>query len=177
MADKENAPELYETEAVKKLNRKARRRRPTFRKFMTAILAALVIGGGAYIALGGNVNQLVSFAKGQVGTIVPQSTQAASYYLAMPTVTVNLIENNGQDAFLKVAPILEFSDKGMNEIISERRPRIMDSFTSLMRNLRISDIKGSAGTQMLREELTKRANVALHPYKVNTVRFKEIIIQ
>jgi flagellar FliL protein len=46
-----------------------------------------------------------------------------------------------------------------------------------LRELRPSDLNGSAGLFRLKEELTKRVNLALAPQQVNAVLFKEIIIQ
>lgn len=170
-----------ESEELRVWQKKARRSRPTFSKFLLAIFSALFIGLGAYFMLGGNVLTLTTVAgnliSGQEGAQMSAPQKAASYYITLPAITVNLISNDGRDAYLKISPVLEFNEKDINEIIAERRPRIIDSFTSLMRNLRVVDLKGSAGTQMLREELTKRANIALHPYKINAVRFEEIVIQ
>ncbi len=46
-----------------------------------------------------------------------------------------------------------------------------------MRELRPSDLNGSAGLFRLKEELTKRVNLALAPNQVNAVLFKEVVIQ
>ncbi len=46
-----------------------------------------------------------------------------------------------------------------------------------MRELRPSDLNGSAGLFRLKEELTKRVNLALAPNSVNAVLFKEVVIQ
>ena len=46
-----------------------------------------------------------------------------------------------------------------------------------MRELRPGDLNGSAGLFRLKEELTKRVNVALAPNQINAVLFKEVIIQ
>ena len=46
-----------------------------------------------------------------------------------------------------------------------------------MRELRASDLDGSAGVYRLREELLRRVNVAVYPAKVDAVLFKDIILQ
>jgi flagellar protein FliL len=43
--------------------------------------------------------------------------------------------------------------------------------------LRPGDLSGSAGLFRLREELTRRVNVAISPSQVNAVLFKEIVVQ
>ena len=46
-----------------------------------------------------------------------------------------------------------------------------------MRELRSSDLNGSAGVFRLKEELTKRVNAAVAPVQVSAVLFKEVVIQ
>ena len=45
------------------------------------------------------------------------------------------------------------------------------------RELRLDDLKGSAGVLRLKEELLRRVNVAAAPYKVRDVLLKEMIVQ
>jgi flagellar FliL protein len=56
-------------------------------------------------------------------------------------------------------------------------PRIMDNFQVYLRELRIEDLKGSAGMYRLREELLVRVNAAAAPAKVRDVLFKEMLVQ
>jgi flagellar FliL protein len=53
----------------------------------------------------------------------------------------------------------------------------MDAVNTYLRELRASDLSGSAGIQRLREELLIRANKSLAPVKINDVLFKEIVVQ
>jgi flagellar FliL protein len=46
-----------------------------------------------------------------------------------------------------------------------------------VRELRASDLEGSAGVYRLREELVRRVNIAVYPAKVDAVLFKDIVIQ
>jgi flagellar FliL protein len=43
--------------------------------------------------------------------------------------------------------------------------------------LRPGDLNGSAGLFRLKEELTKRVNVAVAPSHVSAVLFKEVVVQ
>ena len=53
----------------------------------------------------------------------------------------------------------------------------MDAFQTFLREMRPSDLEGSAGLYRLRDELTRRVNLAVSPNKINAVLFKEIIVQ
>jgi flagellar FliL protein len=56
-------------------------------------------------------------------------------------------------------------------------PRVEDSLQVYVRELRASDLEGSAGIYRLREELLRRVNYAVYPVKVDAVLFKEFIVQ
>jgi flagellar FliL protein len=46
-----------------------------------------------------------------------------------------------------------------------------------LRELRVEDIRGSAGVMRLKEELLRRVNLAVAPTPVHDVLLKEMIIQ
>jgi flagellar FliL protein len=56
-------------------------------------------------------------------------------------------------------------------------PRIQDAFQVYLRELRASDLEGSAGLYRMKEELLRRINMEIHPREVTRVLFKEIIVQ
>ena len=56
-------------------------------------------------------------------------------------------------------------------------PRLQDLFQTYLREMRPEELRGSAGTYRLREELIARANVAAAPAKVNDVLFTQLLIQ
>ena len=49
--------------------------------------------------------------------------------------------------------------------------------TAYLRELRPTDLDGSAGLYRLKEELTRRVNAAVAPNHVTAVLFKEIVVQ
>ena len=63
------------------------------------------------------------------------------------------------------------------EELKPTMPRVTDIFQTYLRELRPSDLNGSAGMFRLKEELTRRVNVAVAPVKVSAVLFKEIVVQ
>jgi flagellar protein FliL len=73
--------------------------------------------------------------------------------------------------------VLEMEDAKLVEQIKPLMPRVMDTFQTYLREMRQSDLEGSAGLYRMREELTRRVNIAVAPNKVNAVLFKEIVVQ
>jgi len=57
------------------------------------------------------------------------------------------------------------------------KPRIVDTFNTYLRELRTSDLSGSAGIYRLREELMARLNKTVEPGIVKDILFSEIIVQ
>ena len=50
-------------------------------------------------------------------------------------------------------------------------------FTTYLREVRPEELKGSAGTQRLREELLARAAVAAAPSRISDILFTELLVQ
>jgi flagellar FliL protein len=102
----------------------------------------------------------------------------APIFLDVPEVLVNLVGAPGERIqYLKVKVVLEVKEEKQVETIKPTMPRVSDIFQTYMRELRPSDLNGSAGLFRLKEELTRRVNVAVAPNQVNAVLFKEIVIQ
>ena len=99
-------------------------------------------------------------------------------YVDVPEVLVNL-SNVGSDRtqYLKVKIVLEIPDAALAPQIEQTMPRVMDTFQTYLRELRPTDLDGSAGLYRLKEELTRRVNAAIAPNRINAVLFKEIVVQ
>ena len=56
-------------------------------------------------------------------------------------------------------------------------PRLQDLFQTYLREMRPEELRGSAGTYRLREELIGRANLAAAPARISDVLFIQMMIQ
>ena len=56
-------------------------------------------------------------------------------------------------------------------------PRIIDNFQVYLRELRVEDLRGSAGLQRLREELLMRVSNAARPAQIRDILFREMLVQ
>ena len=136
--------------------------------FGAAALAALIAaGGGAYIFLGKNA------AKQQA------STAKKMVFFDLPEITTNLAMVPGQErpVYLKMKVALELEDQKMVAEIQPLMPRVMDNFQIFLRELRPSDLEGSAGLYRLKEELVRRINAAIYPARVEAILFKDVLVQ
>jgi len=99
-------------------------------------------------------------------------------YLEVPDMMVNLVGAPGERVqYLRVKVVLEIKEDKQVEAIKPNLPRVTDLFQTYLRELRASDLNGSAGLFRLKEELTKRVNNAVAPQQVSAVLFKEIVVQ
>ena len=99
-------------------------------------------------------------------------------FLDVPDILVNLAGTPGERVqYLKIKVVLEVKDEPLVEKIKPTMPRVMDIFRTYLRELRATDLAGSAGLFRLKEELTKRVNAAISPGQVNAVLFKEVVVQ
>jgi flagellar FliL protein len=140
-------------------------------KLIIAVVGFLVVvGGGAgwfFLMRGGHEE-----AHAEAPVAKPPS------FIDVPEIMVNLAGQPGERVqYLKVKVVLEVKEEKLVEAIKPSMPRVTDIFQTYLRELRSGDLNGSAGMFRLREELTRRVNLAVAPSQVNAVLFKEIVIQ
>ena len=141
----------------------------------------VLVGGGAALYVTGVVDSLLGgeeeeahpaeHAEGEVDTTGP------GYFYEMPVMTVNLDTGERRQAFLSLTVSLELNSFADANQIQQVMPRIIDNFQIYLRELRLDDLRGSAGLYRLREELLRRVNQAVYPNRVRDVLFKEMLVQ
>jgi flagellar FliL protein len=98
-------------------------------------------------------------------------------FFDLPDMLVNLNTGNRKTNFLKISVSLELEKSDDGPRIQALMPRVVDTFQTYLRELRIEDLRGSAGLYRLREELLTRINAAVAPTKVDDVLFREMLVQ
>jgi flagellar FliL protein len=137
----------------------------------------MIVAGAMIVLLGGGAGAyLFLFSSKDAGEQAKAAEPAV--FVDVPEVLVNLSNTNGERVqYLKVKITLEVPDKVLAQQITPVMPRVMDAFQTYLRELRPTDLDGSAGLYRLKEELTRRVNVAIAPGRINAVLFKEVIVQ
>jgi flagellar protein FliL len=151
-------------------------------KLIGGALAAVALlgGGGWWFFLKGKPKQEVAAQQGAQGAVASNAgPRKPSAFLDLPELTVNLAAGGQQDRqqFLRMKIALEVQEQKVVTEIQPMMPRVLDTFQVFMRELRPQDLEGSAGLYRLKEELTRRVNVAVFPAKVDAVLFKELMVQ
>lgn len=98
-------------------------------------------------------------------------------YFTVPDMIVNLQAERSRPVFLKISLQLELAKAEDQPAVEKVMPRIVDSFQIYLRELRVDELRGSAGIYRLREELLTRVNQAVAPVKVRDLLFKDVLVQ
>lgn len=140
---------------------------------LIAIIVAVVVllggGGAAFFLMSGAKSGTTAEGEGHA--------EAAGFVFNLPTMTVNLNATGGNASFMKLTIALEVADQSVMTEIQPQLAKVIDAFQVYMRELRLSDLEGSAGIYRLKEELLRRVNLAVFPQHVDAVLFKEILVQ
>lgn len=98
-------------------------------------------------------------------------------FLEIPTMIVNLNTDDGTPRYLRLTVQLELKNPADLPKVEAVVPRVIDQFQTYLRELRVRDLRGSAGIYRLQMELLWRVNQAAAPIEVKDVLFQEILIQ
>lgn len=139
------------------------------------VLPLLLLGGGAGVMYGGMLSDAEKKDQNHAGSEAAHGPQTIFYEL--PEILVNLNSTSRRPSYLKIKVSLEIVGESNIQRLDVLKPRIIDNFQVYLRELRIDDLRGSAGIYRLREELLARVNMAVHPVRVKNVLFKEILVQ
>lgn len=150
-----------------------------FSKKMIIIAAALGVlvlaGGGAgafFLARSHNDEK----ASADQTASADQNANKPVFY-PLGDLLVNLSGEGKHPNFLKVKITLQLADEKDIPLIDAIKPRIIDNFQVYLRELRIEDLRGSAGMYRLREELLARVTEAAQPVRIRDVLFQEMLVQ
>jgi flagellar FliL protein len=145
----------------------------------------LVVGGlaGAYFT--GLLDPVVEMLTGDAeedkcegeGEGEGECPEQQAVFYDLQEVLVNLNTGGRKSSFLKIRISLELEKETDIPLIKALMPRVIDNFQVYLREIRLDDLKGSAGIYRLREELLRRITAASAPAKIKDVLFKEMLVQ
>ena len=150
----------------------AKRRIP--KKLIVFAAAGLIV----LLAAGAGLYFFVFAGRGAPDAAAEAHAVPETFIFNLPAMTVNLNDDGAEgDQFLKLTIALEVADETVMREIQPRMAKVVDAFQVYLRELRKSDLEGSAGIYRLKEELRRRVNLAIFPAHVEGILFKEILVQ
>ena len=144
---------------------------------IVGLVLLLVVGGAAAAYFTGLMQPLIDMIGGGEQQVEGDAVAQDAVFYDLPELLVNLSTAGRKSTFLKLKISLELVRPEDVPKVESVMPKIIDNFQAYLRELRVEDLKGSAGMYRLREELLKRVSAAIAPIKVNDVLFKEMLVQ
>ncbi len=145
------------------------------KKLLVLALPVLLLAGGAGLWFSGVIPNLLG-AK-HAPDAADAAAHAAPVFVELPEMVANLNVGGHRTSFIKLKARLELAKASDIVSFTEAQPRIIDLFQTYLREVRPEELRGSAGTYRLREELIARASIAAAPAKVVDVLFTEMLVQ
>lgn len=145
------------------------------KKKLPIMLIAMV--AAAVVLLGGGAAAYFLLFSAPKDTEAHLAAVPETFIFNLPTMTVNLRSDGEREQFMKLTVALEVANEEVMVEIQPRMAKVVDAFQVYLRELRKSDLEGSAGIYRLKEELRRRVNIAIFPAQVDSILFKEILVQ
>ncbi len=147
---------------------------------VAAAVLVIVAGGGAAAYFTGALDGVLGAsdaANADASGSAAPNAPAQPIFVELPDLVVSLNTNERKSTFLKARVTLEVADAAAAAAVEQLKPRIVDYCQVYLRELRPDDLRGSAGTVRLREELRRRIAAAIAPGEVQDVLFVDLLVQ
>lgn len=190
MADEDDELQAGPSAATDEDGNPLEEERGSKKKLILLIVAPLLVlvGGGAGLYFSGALDKFLAPSTeehapegehGEAAAVDAHGNPIASgpVFLAIPDMIVNLSSADSQPRYLRLKVQLEMGSEADMAAVEQVLPRVVDQFQTYLRELRVKDLKGSAGIYRLQMELLSRVNAAAYPVVVKDVLFQEILIQ
>ena len=143
------------------------------------LLVLIGIGAGLYLSgmLGGSKEPVEGDEQAEEHAEEEKYVDMGPSFLELPPMIVNLATDDGNPRYLRLSVQLELRSPEEVAAVEGVLPRVIDQFQTYLRELRVQDLRGSAGIYRLQMELLSRVNQAADPVEVRDVLFQEILIQ
>ena len=167
------------------------------KKLIIVLAAVLLLGGGAGAWFSGLLPKLLgkggegghataaeghgAEGHGADGHAADKHADAkgekAPLFMDLPDIVANLNGGPRRATFVKLKAKLELAHAEDQVVLTAAMPRVLDLFQGYLREMRPDELRGTAGTYRLREELLARTNLAAPPVHVVAVLFTEMLVQ
>ncbi len=109
--------------------------------------------------------------------LASEANEKPGVFVEVPDMIVNLNTNSRQPRFLKISLKIEVESAVDQKKFAPLMPRVVDQFQMYLRELRIKDLKGTAGIYRMKIELLNRIGAVTPSVNVKDVLFQEILVQ
>jgi flagellar FliL protein len=147
------------------------------RKLILMAVPVLLLLVGAGLWFTGILPHMLGMEKHDEKAVAEAAKPMPLSYVDIPEMVANLNSTNHTPSYVKMAARVEVPKPEDVEKVRAALPRLQDMMQTYLREMRPEELRGSAGTYRLREELLIRANAAVAPAKVSDVLFTQMLVQ
>ena len=147
------------------------------KKLILMAIPIVLIGVGAGLWFTGILPNLLGMGHHDAKEHRQAAKPVPPSFVDLPELIANLNSSPARPSYVKVVARLEIPRPEDVEKVRAVMPRLQDIMQTYLREMRPEELRGSAGTFRLREELIGRANVAAAPAKISDVLFTQMLIQ
>lgn len=161
------------------------------KKLVILAAAALLVVGGAGAWFSGILPRLLGHGEAHAEAAPHGEAHAEAHgapaaearipgaplFMDLPEIVANLNGGPRRTVFVKLKAKLELARADDQAILTAVMPRVLDLFQGYLREMRPEELRGTAGTYRLREELLARTNLVAPPARVVSVLFTEMLVQ
>ena len=158
------------------------------KKLVLIALPVVLLGAVAGLWFGGILPPLLGLGGGteQAAEVAERPAPPAQPgFVDLPEIVSNLNAPGRRPSFVRLRARIEIADMQDAPLVNAAMPRLLDLFSTYLREVRPDELRGSAGSHRLREELISRAGIAVAAeargdrpaVRVTDVLFVEILIQ
>ena len=145
----------------------------------------IVIGGAVAVLLlavaglwfSGILPHLLGMGKKDEHAAAEPAKPVPPGYVDIPEMIANLNSGSRKPSYVQMAASVEVAKTEDVDKVQAALPRLQDMMQTYLREMRPEELRGSAGTYRLREELLARANAAVAPVKISDVLFTQMLVQ
>lgn len=140
------------------------------------LIPVLLLGGAAGFLFLTEMGKSLIGMESTDGKAKPELPEHIAY-VELPEMLVNIQSTEKRRPYLRLTAQLELQDPKAVTELDKVKPRVIDAFQTYLRELRIEDLEGSAGSQRLKQELLKRAKAICAPIEISDVLFTNFVVQ
>ena len=144
-------------------------------KLILLALPVVLLGVGAGLWFTGVLPRMLGMHSAEATE--QAAKPSAPIYVDLPELIANLNSNPQRPNYVKLTARLEVTKQEDVDRVKAAMPRLQDLFLTYVREMRPQELRGSAGTYRLREELIARANLAAAPAHITDVLFIQMLVQ
>ncbi len=142
-----------------------------------ALLALAIAGLWIFGVLHNPFGSTKHDTAGSPDKAVKDVAHSAPIIIELPEMVANLNAPGRRPAYIKLKAEVELDKAEDKAVFTAIQPHVMDLFQTYLREIHPEELRGSAGTYRLREELLTRINTAISPGRIVDLLFSELLVQ